>query len=35
LCQLAQNALKGVPDSKASKDLAAKIQATLKKAKKA
>jgi hypothetical protein len=34
LCQLAQNALKGVPESKASKDLAGKIQATLKKAKK-
>jgi len=34
LCQLAQNALKGVPESKASKDLAGKIQSTLKKAKK-
>jgi hypothetical protein len=34
LCQLAQNALKAVPESKASKDLATKVQNTLKKAKK-
>lgn len=34
LCQMAQNALKGVPDSKSVKDLNAKIQNSLKKAKK-
>ena len=34
LCEFAQNALKGVPESKASKELTAKIQNTLKKAKK-
>ena len=34
LCGFAQNALKGVPESKATKELAAKIQSTLKKIKK-
>jgi hypothetical protein len=34
LCQMAQNALKGQPDSKPLKELTTKIQSTLKKAKK-
>ena len=34
LCQFAQNALKGLPESKTTKDLTTKIQNTLKKAKK-